>query len=135
MCGESRPEALIAGSNPMLCAECKRRTEGKKTSDAHHVAGEANTPVTVSLPTNDHRAELSVAQMDWPRRTLENPRGSPILAGAASERGFTDTTQYLLERLLYPNPEMLETLDAFLEEILGPEWWVGTPMEKYAPKR
>jgi hypothetical protein len=29
---------------------------------------------------------------------------------------------------------MLEALDAFLTERLGPEWWVGTEMEPFAPK-
>jgi hypothetical protein len=29
---------------------------------------------------------------------------------------------------------MLETLDEFLEERLGPQWWMGTKMERFAPK-
>ena len=66
-CGETRPEALIAGSKPIICAECQRKKEGKTTKDDHHVAGEANSPVTIPMPVNDHRAELNVAQYDWPK--------------------------------------------------------------------
>jgi hypothetical protein len=52
--------------------------------DAHHVAGKANSPITVPVPVNDHRACLSVAQADWPKSTLMNAHGSPLLAAAAS---------------------------------------------------
>lgn len=82
---------------------------------------------------NDHRARLSVDQHDWPKETLENPHGSPILAHAASIRGFSDATVYLMQTLL--NPEFVEALDAFLVKEHGPRWWLGTPLEKYAPKR
>ena len=27
-CGESRPEALITGSDPTICAECQRKKRG-----------------------------------------------------------------------------------------------------------
>jgi hypothetical protein len=36
---------------------------------------------------------------------------------------------------LIPKAEMLEALDAFLKKRLGPEWWVGTEMERFAPRR
>ena len=29
-CGETRPEALIRSSNPIICAACKRRAVGEK---------------------------------------------------------------------------------------------------------
>lgn len=59
--------------------------------DDHHVFGKANDPTTiVTVPANDHRAELSVAQQDWPKKTPENPDGSPLLAAAARIRGFVD---------------------------------------------
>src|SRR5579864_2307082 len=72
-CGETRPEALIRNSDPIICAACKRESRGAKTMDNHHFAGEANNPLTVPVPVNDHRAELSVAQYDWPLKTRENP--------------------------------------------------------------
>lgn len=130
-CGESRPEALVSGSNPAICAVCDRKQRGKTTLDRHHVAGKSNSPVTIPIPVNDHRARFSVDQHDWPRQTLENPNGSPLLAIAASLRGYSDTTIYLLETLLHP--DMLEALDAFLIEKHGPKWWIG--VEKYARKR
>jgi len=134
-CGESRPEALIAGSNPVICAACQRTRRGKSTRDAHHVAGRSNSAVTISVPVNDHRAVLNSGQYDWPERTLENPDRSPLLAAAARSRGFWDTSDYLREKLMEGNPEMLEALDAFLVARLGQRWWVGTELEKFAPKR
>lgn len=134
-CGESRPRALIPGTDPMTCARCDRKQKGKSTLDGHHVAGEANSPVTIPIPVNDHRAELNVAQYDWPSKTLQNPNGSPLLATAASIRGYSDTNSYLIRTLLLTNPELLEELDDFLVKIRGPEWWKGTPLEKYAPKQ
>jgi hypothetical protein len=95
-CGETRPQALIPNSNPKVCAACDRKKKGKTAVDNHHVAGRANSPITVPIPVNDHRAELSVAQREvWPKRTLENPDGSPVLAIAAGIRGFIDTVIYL----------------------------------------
>src|SRR5690242_15463906 len=101
-CGEARPEALIPKSNPTMCAACQRKNQGKTTMDNHHVAGEANSPVTVLVPVNDHRADLSLTQYNWPKKTLENPGGSPELAAAAGIRGFADTNLYLIEKLLLP---------------------------------
>ena len=135
VCGESRPEALIAGSNPVICAGCDRKQRGKTALDNHHVAGKSNSPVTIPIPVNDHRASLSVAQYDWPRETRENPDGSPLLAAAGCVRGFIDTLYYLIEKLLLWIPEMLETLDQFLTDKLGTNWWIGTSLEKYSSKK
>jgi len=84
---------------------------------------------------NDHRAVLSPAQYEWPPETSENPSGSPLLSGAACVRGYCETNDYLVAELLLPKAEMLEALDAFLKEKFGLEWWVGTDMERFAPKR
>ena len=134
-CGETRPEALIAGSKPVICAECQRKRNGMTTEDDHHVAGEANSPVTIPTPVNDHRAELNVAQYDWPKETLENPRGSPLRAAAAGIRGFVDTVLYLIEKGLLWVADMLEKLDAYLVKALGSTWWLNTEVEQFAPKR
>jgi hypothetical protein len=134
-CGEKRPEALIAGSTPVICAACKRKKEGKTVVDEHHVFGKANDAnTTIPVPINDHRAELSRAQQDWPNKTLQNPNGSPLLAGASRVRGFVDTIVYLIEQGLLWIAAMLEALDAFLERALGPKWWCGTPLAQFAPK-
>jgi hypothetical protein len=123
-CGEDRPEALIAKSRPMICAACQRQQRGKPAEDQHHPAGAANDPATtIPVPVNDHRAELSTAQQDWPKETRENPRGSPLLKGAGCVRGFIDTLYNLIRRLLGWIPEMLEQLDALLTKLFGARWW------------
>lgn len=134
-CGESRPEALIAGSSPTTCAACSRKKRGLSTVDGHHPAGRANSPVRISIPVNDHRAVLSPAQYDWPTETWENRDASPVLAGAGCVRGYLDTNTYLTDGLLVWVAKLLETLDEVLRDRLGPRWWVGTDLEQFAPKR
>ena len=130
-CGEHRPKALNAGSNPMTCESCKRQKEGKRITDHHHVAGRANSPETIPVFVNDHRAILSVAQYQWPPETLRNPHGNPLLRASACIRGFTDTLYYLIDKFLLWIPEFLETLNAFLTKKLGPNWWADTELEKF----
>jgi hypothetical protein len=77
---------------------------------------------------------LSALQYEWPEKTWANPDGSPVRAGAACVRGHCETADYLLCSLLIPKAEMLETLDEYLEKRLGPRWWRGTELERYAPK-
>ena len=133
-CGEDRPEALITGSDPIVCARCDRKLKRKKTSDGHHLAGQANDPTTISIPVNDHRAELSVAQQDWPSKTLQNPDGSPLLAEAARIRGFMDTSVYLMSRFLRPAAALLEHLDTYSERKLGKKWWKKMKLKPFEPK-
>ena len=134
-CGEKRPLAFIPGSKPRICASCQRDQRSLSPFDDHHPASEVNDPTTVPIPVNDHRAELSPQQYEWPPKTWTNPSGSPIRAGAARVRGYCETNDYLVCSLLIPNAEMLEALDEFLEKRLGPKWWIGTEMDRFAPKR
>jgi hypothetical protein len=134
-CGESRPEALIANRNPITCAACDRKKKGKTPIDNHHPFGKANNPTTIPVPVNDHRAELSEAQYDWPKETRENPDGSPLLAGAACIRGVIDTVVYLVRKGLLWIAEALEWLHGHLVTHFGPKWWIGTPLEKLVPKQ
>lgn len=133
-CGEARPEALIEGSNPIVCARCQRKKDGMTTDDEHHPAGAANNSMTIPVPVNDHRAELSVAQADWPKQTLENPDDSPLVVIAGCIRGYIDTTAYLGKNLL-PHAEMFEALNAFLTQKYGPKWWVGTELEHFQRRK
>jgi hypothetical protein len=135
VCGEARPEALIANSRPIICAACKRRIQGRTTMDKHHFAGRANGPDTVLIPVNDHRAELNPAQYDWPKETRENPEGSPLRSAAAHVRGFVDTVMYLIERGLLWIANMLEKLDECLTEKMGPKWWLTFDLQAFLPKR
>ena len=137
-CGESRPEArpeaLIPGSNPMICARCRRIEKGQSTKDRHHPAGKANDATTIPIDVNDHRAELSTNQQDWETPILENPDGCPVVAAAGRIRGIADTIIYLIEKLIRWIPRMLVALSEYLKETLGPKWWIGTPLESFAPK-
>lgn len=133
-CRETRPEALIRGSDPIICAACKRRSRGEATMDQHHFAGKPNNPLTVPVPVNDHRADLSVAQYDWPQKTRENPEGSPLIAAAACIRGFVDWVVYLIKNGLLWVAELLENIDTFLSDKLGPKYWLNTCLAQWAPK-
>jgi hypothetical protein len=134
-CGETRPEALIAGTKPTICFACQRHACGQAPDDTHHFAGEANNPTTIPVPVNDHRAELSPAQYDWPKKTRENPDGCPLLAAAGCIRGFIDTVIYLIKKGVLWIAEMLESAHDWLVEQFGPQWWVGTPLEQFIPQR
>ena len=132
-CDETRPEALNTKSNPIACEECQRRRRGIMTMDNHHIAGKANSPITTSIPANDHQADLSNAQYDWPKETLENRDGSPLLRGAACVRGFADVVVYYAEQFLLWIAEMLELLSARLREEWGYKWWLKTDLKQFAP--
>jgi hypothetical protein len=134
-CGEDRAEALIAGSSLTTCAECHRAANGLTTIDRHHFAGKANNPATIPVPVNDHRAVLSVAQSAWPKSTLTNTEGSPLLAGAACLRGCIDTILLVIEEGPLWLADMLEKLDEIQVKKLGPRWWVNTEIEQFAPKK
>ncbi len=122
-CGEPQPEALIAGSDSVICAECQRKKKGLSVMDHHHVAGRANHDLTVPLPANDHRSILTPAMYDWPKETRENPTGSPLLAAAACIRGFCDTVIYLIDKLIYWVAELLEALHEVLVCEFGENYW------------
>ena len=134
-CGEERPEALIRGSNPMICVACQRKQRGQTTFDFHHPGGDANSRVKIPIWVNDHVAILNVLQHDWAKTTLENPDGSPLLAAAGRNRGYTETNAYLVDALLRQNTEVLEVLDTYLVKKLGPQWWKRTELEQFSPKR
>lgn len=132
LCGECRAEALIPQSTPLICAECQRKKKGKTSMDQHHIAGKANSPITTSIPTGDHRASLSTAQHDWPQQTLENADGCPLRKGAAHIRGFVDTVLYYAEKFLLWVAEMLEDASDYLKVKCGPGWWLKTDLNRFA---
>src|SRR5215469_1630748 len=122
-CGESRPAALIAGSDPLVCTECQRRQAGESTYDLHHVAGRANHTLTIPILVNDHRSVLTELQHEWPKQTWRNPNRSPLRAAAACTRGLIETISYLLDELIRWIPDFLELLDESLTHQFGPRWW------------
>jgi hypothetical protein len=133
-CGETRPEALNAKSKPITCEECQRLKRGKTIMDNHHIAGKANSPITTSILANDHRAELSTSQQDWPKETLENRDGCPLLKGAAFIRGFVDTVYYYMKEFLLWIAELLELLSTRLTQEWGRKWWLKTDLMRFAPR-
>jgi hypothetical protein len=133
-CGESRPDALIRKDKGVICHDCKRKERKMKRTDEHHFAGKSNSPITVPVPVNDHRAEINGAQYDWPKQTRENPHSSPLLAAAGCIRGFIDYIVYLINKGISWIAELLEEADTMLAKTLGPNWWVGTALERFAPK-
>lgn len=91
--------------------------------DRHHPAGKNNNPATVQIPANDHRAELTRMQMDWPKETRENLDQSPLLRCAANVRGYMDMQRYSEERFLQTTANDLEEFNAEMTEFLGSKWW------------
>ncbi len=117
-CGEDRPEAVFGRRKPTLCVECLRKKRGMSPLDDHHPAGRNNNQTTIKVPANDQPAQLTLLQYEW-WKTCTNPDRSPLLAAAASIRGFCDTVRYLMERLLIPVAVLLERLDVVLPTFLG----------------
>jgi len=87
-CGFPLPEALVL-SEPIVCAECDAEERGVRTIEAHHIAGRANSSLTIPLGANAHRV-LTVAQRAWPSTTLRNVERNRGIAIAAMLRGIAD---------------------------------------------
>ncbi len=85
----------------------------------------------MAIPGNDHRV-VDDRKNDWPRTTLRNPDGSPLLRAAASLRGWLDTLQLIVERTLAWIPPFLEHLDRWLTQQLGGTWWATLPVQESA---
>jgi hypothetical protein len=132
-CGEIRPGALSKKCNAKTCQECRRKAENKSITDKHHPFGRANSPITIDVPTNDHCADLNEAQRDWPKPVLKNPDGSPLIAAAGCVLGFIDTVVYLIRKGLQWVAEMLIAADDYLRTVRGEKYWIGTPLEPFAP--
>jgi hypothetical protein len=121
-CDETFPFALTGVHPAIYCYECQAVRAGRPWLEDHHVAGRNADATTGSTPRNDHRV-LSELQQLWPRETLRNPEGSPLLKAAASLRGWLDLLWLIITRTVGWIPAFLEQLDAWLRQRLGPRWW------------
>lgn len=130
-CGDARPNMLVRNSRPKLCRKCYALKSGKKATETNHIAGKANSPITVEVPICDHRI-LSEAQYEWPPKTLQNPDGSPLLSIAGSMRGAADFIGELVVAFIYHLAEFVEEIDAWLCEQHG-LWWKGGPFDGWQP--
>jgi hypothetical protein len=119
-CAETHPFALTGCSPEVVCYE---HALDRWTEDQHWF-GQHNDPLTSGIPANDHRI-LSELQGRWPKDTLRNPDGSPLLRAAAGLRSWLDVMRLLIERVVGWIPPFLEQLDAWLRDRIGPRWWDG----------
>ncbi len=125
-CG--REEMLVRRSRPKRCLRCYALKNRKKTTETNHVAGEANSPITIEVPITAHRT-LSEAQYEWPPGVLSNADGSPLLAAAGFLCGAADCIEHLVVNGLRYVAEFLRKLDAWLREHMNPSWWKGTDFD------
>lgn len=126
-CDTACPFELTGVYPRIYCYEHDALRRSRPWLEDHHPAGQNNDPRTVPIPGNEHRL-LSELQYRWPRETLRNPDGSPLLRAAAIVRGW-ENVLYVVMALLAWVPPYLEQLDARLRKELGPRWWeaIGDP--------
>jgi hypothetical protein len=122
-CTETDPLALAGAHPEILCYEHDALRKGRSWLEGHHLAGQANDPITAEMPGNDHRAISERQNELWSRETLRNPDGSPLLMSSAAIRGWLDVLWVVLERTITWIPGFLERLDEWLCEEIGPRWW------------
>lgn len=127
-CGESRAEMLAQRSRPKLCRTCYALKQGKKHTEDHHWAADANSPITVAVPVNDH-AMLTDAQHEWPPGMRGNADGSPLVAAAAFLHGTADFIETLIVNGLRCVADFLHRLDSWLREHMDQHWWKGTEFD------
>ena len=120
-CGESRPYALIAGRVPPCCFRCERLAQGRSPYELNHVFGKRNSDLTIRYPINDHRAVLSVKQLDWTDETLENSNGDVLLAGIARFQGLDNNVAHMLADCIEFLPKM-KHVQELLVTVYGPDW-------------
>jgi hypothetical protein len=125
-CPESDPFALTQTPDGLHCYECQALATGRSWTERQHPAGRRNHPATVPIPGNDHRV-VDDHKHEWPRETLRNPDGSPLLRAAACLRGWLDTLRLIVDRTVGWIPPFLERLDAWLTDQLGSGWWQQMP--------
>jgi hypothetical protein len=121
-CEETDPFGLTGVAPHIVCPEHLADAQGRSRVESHHVAGRHNDPCTIPTLANDHGA-LSALQASWPRETLRNPNGSPLVRMAAWLRGWLDILLVIIDRSVGRIPAGLENLDALLTEHAGPDWW------------
>jgi hypothetical protein len=121
-CPVANPFALTGVDPDVVCYEHRADLKARPWLEDHHPAGRHNDPATVQLPGNEHRV-LSGRQGVWPRETLRNPDGSPLLKAAAALRGWLDVLWLIMTRTVGWIPEFLEQLDAWLQVKVGERWW------------
>jgi hypothetical protein len=107
-----RPDGRI------LCYECQLIEAGKAPVEADHVAGRANSPLTVPLPANFHRSVTEFRDRNgvgqWPAAD-----GNPLIAVAHFVAG--------LAAYLWAIATYLKDLAVKHDQDFGSAWWAEAP--------
>lgn len=123
-CDEADPFALTGAHPDLLCVEHAADRDGRDWLEESHTAGRSNAPADAPpVPANDHSTLTHKHQAAWPRDTLRNPDGSPLLKAAAATRGWLDVLRLIIERTVGWIPGFLERLDEWLRIKIGDRWW------------
>ena len=117
-CKETDPLALT-GTHPRSIATSTMLVKRRPWLEAHHPSGRQMIRSTVEIPGNEHRVLSELQNATWPRETLRNPDGSPLLRAAAAIRGWLDLLWVVMHRTVGWVPASLEVLDAWLRERVG----------------
>src|SRR5690348_9155987 len=94
-CGIQDPILLVENTDALLCYEHHEMSKGKSGFEADHFAGKANSKMTLLVPANMNRLNLD-NQHGWPRDTLRNPEGNPLLKAEAIVRGWVSYLSIIL---------------------------------------
>ena len=121
-CTETDPLALTGAEPNIVCHEHLADQQDRSWTEEHHYSGRASSAEKGPIPADDH-AVVSGMQSLWPRETLRNPEGSPLLRAAAAIRGWLDVLRMVVDRTVGWIPGALEALHVLLCERLGPRWW------------
>lgn len=122
-CPETDPVVLTGAAPNIVCYQCQAVQAGKPPTEEHHLGGQHNHPFIVPIPANDHR-RLNDMQNDWPRDTLTNPDGSPLIGIVGLLRGAIDVLLLIIKGILVRLPATLEDLNQKLTTYIGPAWWI-----------
>jgi hypothetical protein len=122
-CGRQE-DLLLRSDNRILCYECQLAERGKAITEADHVAGRANSPLTIAVRASAHRSITEFRSRngidDWP-----NAEGNPLLTAAHFAAG--------LAAHLVTIARWIKDLAIWLDQRLGPTWWEGGPPCPVAP--
>ena len=121
-CRETDPRALTGAHPALLCAEHRAELDGRRPTEAHHVAGRHNSSATVELPGNRHAVLTFMQQTGWRAELLRNPDGDPLVRLEAAIRGSREAIAVVLDGVLAPTEAEIARLSDFLMATIGPDW-------------
>ena len=110
-CGWRHVSALVvAGSNPVMCYQCRAPMTGRPSFEVHHIGGRANGGTGIRVPANLHRL-CSDRALDWPPEVASNRGASHALSIAARLLGWSDLLASLAD-FIDNNPRIRQSAEA-----------------------